>query len=136
LNIGGIITLSVKGLPTSASFNQATGHFSWKPSTSQIGSYTVVFIATDTSSPSTPTSKPMGIQVDQAAPGGSGGGSGGPGGSNGGCSLCGIIPRMTTNTWLLVISGLMGLVASLALFTIKARVNLEHTKRRMRQLNR
>jgi hypothetical protein len=43
---------------------------------------------------------------------------------------------MSTNMWLLVIGGLMGLVASLALVTIKARVNLERTKRRMRQLNR
>jgi hypothetical protein len=136
LNIGGTITLSATGLPAGASFNQATGRFSWKPSTSQIGPYTIVFIATDTSSPSTPTSKPMAIQVEKAAPGGSGGGSGGSGGSNGGCSLCGIIPRIATNTWLLVISGLMGLVASLALFTIKARVSLERTKRRMRQLNR
>jgi hypothetical protein len=78
-------------------------------------------------------SKPVGIQVERAAPGGSGGGSGG---SNGGCALCGIIPRISTSMWLLVIGGLMGLVASLALVTIKARANLERTKRRMRQLNR
>jgi hypothetical protein len=119
-----------------ASFNQATGFFSWKPGLNQTGPHTIVFTATDDSAPTMSASKPVGIQVEKAASGGSSGGSGGSGGSNGGCSLCGIIPRMTTNTWLLVISGFMGVVASLALFTIKARLNLEHMKRRMRQVNR
>src|SRR3989442_14497715 len=92
-NTGGSVTLSATGLPIGATFNPTIGLFSWKPSSSQTGSYTVTFMATDSSSPSTPTSKPMGIQVSQAAPGGSNGGSGGSGGgSNGSCTLCGIIP--------------------------------------------
>jgi PKD repeat protein len=96
-------------------------------------SFTVVETVKDSSSPvKTATSS----QTVDAAPGGSGGGSGGSGGSNGGCVLCSIVPHISTNMWLLVIGGLMGLVASLALVTIKARANLERTKRRMRQLNR
>jgi hypothetical protein len=87
----------------------------------------------DSSYPSTPTSKPMGIQVNQAAPGGSNGGNGSSGGSsNGSCLFCGIIPKTSTNISLLLIGGLLGLVASLALLTIRARAGLERTKRRLR----
>jgi hypothetical protein len=133
INLSRTITLSATSLPAGATFNPATGFFSWKPSSSQAGYYTINFTATDNGTPAMSASKPVGIQVERAAPGGSGGGSGG---SNGGCALCGIIPRISTSMWLLVIGGLMGLVASLALVTIKARANLERTKRRMRQLNR
>ena len=133
LNTGGTVTLSATGLPTGASFNQTTGVFSWKPSSSQTGSYMIIFTAMDSSDPSTPTSKPMEIQVNQAAPGGSNGGNGGSGGSsNGGCLFCGIIPKISTNVSLLLIGGLLGIVASLALLTIRARASLERTKRRLR----
>jgi hypothetical protein len=129
VNTGGTVILSITGLPTGAAFDPTTGRFSWKPSASQIGSYTVVFIATDTGSPSTPISKPMGIQVDQAAPGGSNGGSGG--GSNGSCFYCGIFPTVSNSIVLLVIGGLLGLITSLALLTIRARASLERTKRKI-----
>jgi hypothetical protein len=133
LNTGGIITLSATGLPAGASFNQTTGVFSWKPSSSQTGSFTIVFTAMDSGDPSTPTSKPMEIQVNQAAPGGSNGGNGGSGGSSsGGCLFCGIVPRISTSMTLLLVGGLLGLVASLALLTIRARASLERTKRRLR----
>jgi len=133
VNIGGTITLSETGLPTGASFNQTTGIFSWKPSSSQTGSYAIVFTAMDSSDPSTPTSKPMEIQVNQAAPGGSNGGNGGSGGSSsGGCIFCGIVPRISTSMTLLLVGGLLGLVASLALLTIRARAGLERTKRRLK----
>jgi len=123
LNTGGTVTLSATGLPTGASFNQTTGVFSWKPSSSQTGSYMIIFTAMDSSDPSTPTSKP----------GGSNGGNGGSGGSsNGGCLFCGIIPKISTNVSLLLIGGLLGIVASLALLTIRARASLERTKRRLR----
>ncbi len=132
LNTGGTVSISATELPAGASFNQATGVFSWKPSSSQIGSYTVVFTAMDSSYPSAPKSKPMGIQVDQAAPGGSNGGSGGSGGSsNGSCTLCGIFPRISTNTGLLLVGGFLGLLSTLVVFTIRARTSLERTKRRM-----
>ena len=137
VNIGGTVALSATGVPAGASFDQATGVFSWKPGASQTGSYVVVFTTTDNSSPSTPTSKSMGIQVSQAAPGGSNGGNGGSGGtSSGGCLFCGVIPKISTNLGLLMIGGLLGLVASLALLTIKARATLEQTKRRMNRLTR
>ncbi|HMB67568.1 MAG TPA: PKD domain-containing protein [Candidatus Bathyarchaeia archaeon] len=137
VNIGGTISLSATALPTGASFYPTTGLFSWKPGSSQVGSYTIVFTATDSSYPSTPTNEPMGIQVSQAAPGGSGGGNGGSGGSSsGGCLFCGVIPKISTNLGLLMIGGLLGLVASLALLTIKARASLEQTKRRMNRLTR
>jgi len=132
LNTGGTVSLSATGLPSGASFNQATGDFSWKPSSSQIGSYTVVFTAMDNSYPSTPKSKPMGIQVNQAATGGSNGGSGGSGGnSNGSCTLCGIFPEISTNTGLLLVGGFLGLLSTLVVFAIRARISLERTKRRM-----
>ena len=137
VNMGGVVTLSVTGLPTGATFDPRTGLFSWKPNSSETGSYTVTFIGTDSSSPSTPTSKPMGIQVNQAAPSGSNGGNGGSGGgSNGSCSFCGIFPRISTTMSLLLIGGFIGLLASLALLTIRARATLEQTRRRMKRLNR
>jgi hypothetical protein len=124
-------------LPVGSAFDPSTGTFHWRPTSSQTGSYTIVFIATDSSSPSTPTSKPMGIQVDQAAPGGSNGGNGGSGGgSNGSCLFCGIFPAISSGIWLLVISGLLGLITSLALLTIRARASLERRKRRMNRLTR
>jgi PKD repeat protein len=133
VNTGGTVTLSATGLPTGATFDPTPGLFSWKPSSSQTGSYTIIFVATDSSSPSTPTSKPMEIQVNQAAPGGSNGGNGGSGGgSNGSCLFCGIFPKISTNFGLLLIGGLMGLVASLALLTIRARASLDRTKKRLR----
>src|SRR2546427_2819400 len=133
INIGGTISLSATTPPSGASFDPTTGLFSWKPGSSQTGSYTTVFTAMDSSYPSTPTSRPMRIQVNQAAPGGSSGGNGGSGGSsNGGCIFCGTIPKISTNISLLLIGGLLGLVASLALLTIRARASLERTKRRLR----
>jgi preprotein translocase subunit SecY len=74
----------------------------------------------------------VGIQVSQAAPGGSNEGNGGSGGgSNGSCLYCGILPTITSSILLLVIGGLLGLMTSLALLTIRARASLERTKRRM-----
>ncbi len=131
-NTGGTVALSATGLPTGATFEPTTGLFSWKPSSSETGSYTITFIATDSSSPATPTTKPMEIQVNQAAPGGSNGGNGGSGGgSNGSCTFCGILPKISTNISLLVVGTLLGLVASLAALTIRARSSLERTKRRL-----
>jgi len=64
----------------------------------------------------------MGIQVSQAAPGGPNGGS---------CTLCGIIPKLSSTIGLLFVGGLLGLVGALAVLTIRARASLERTKRRM-----
>jgi len=132
VDIGGTVTLSVTGLPAGAAFDPTTGLFSWRPIATQAGSYTIVFTAADSSYPSTPTSKPMGIQVNQAAPGGSNGGNGDSGrDSIGSCTLCGIFPKSATTIGLLAIGGLLGLVASLAALTIRARASLERAKRRL-----
>src|SRR2546426_672816 len=84
VNIGDAVSLSATGLPAGSSFHRATGGFSLRPNPSQTGAYTIVFTATDSSYPSTPTSKPMAIQVNQAAPRGSNGGTGGSGGGSNG----------------------------------------------------
>ena len=132
VNIGGTIILSATGLPAGASFDPTTGLLSWKPSTSQTGSYAIIFTASDSSYPSTPTSKPMEIQVNQAAPGGSNGGNGGSGGgSNGSCALCGIFPKISTSIGIFVVGGLLGLVSALAVLTIRTRASLERTRRRL-----
>ncbi|TMI10218.1 hypothetical protein E6H34_00220 [Candidatus Bathyarchaeota archaeon] len=131
------VTLSTSQLPTGATFDSSTGGFSWKPSASQAGYYTITFIATDDSTPPMSSTSPMGIQVNQAAPapGGSGGGASG-GGSNGGCTSCLTIPAVPDSMWLLTIGGLLGLVTSLGFLTIKARATLEHTKRRLNRMTR
>jgi len=116
-----------------ATFDSTTGDFSWKPSASETGYYTIAFIATDDGTPPMSSTSPMGIQVNQAAPGGSGG-SGSGGGSNGGCTWCPTIPVVSNSMWLLMIGGLLGLVTSLAVLTIRARASLEHTKRRLNRM--
>jgi PKD repeat protein len=131
------VTLSVSQLPTGATFDLSTGIFSWKPSASQTGYYAITFIATDDSTPPMTSTRPMGIQVDRAAPAPPGGGSpGGSGGTPGGCLLCGTFPAISSSMWLLMIGSLLGLVTSLALLTIKARASLEHTKRRLNRIQR
>lgn len=132
-----IVTLSASQLPPGAAFDSSTGLFSWKPSPSQTGYYAITFVATDDSTPPVTTTHAMGIQVDRAATAPPGGGSPGSSGgsSSGGCLLCGI-PAISNSMWLLLIGGLLGLVTSLALLTIKARASLEHTKRRMKRLTR
>ena len=134
VNPGRTITLSTTQLPAGAAFDPSTGFFSWKPSSSQTGYYTITFTAIDDSTPPSSSTRDMGVQVDQAAPGGSGGG-GSEGGSNGGCLLCGTFPGISTSAWLLVIGGLLGFVPSLALLTVKARANLEHTRRRLNRVS-
>src|SRR5438477_59864 len=129
------VTLSASQLPAGAIFDSSIGVFSWKPGASETGYYTITFTATDDSSPPMSSTSPMGIQVNQAAPGGSGGGGSG-GGSNGGCFLCGTFPVICKTMWLLIVGGLLGLVTSLALLTIKARASLEHTKRRLNRMTR
>jgi hypothetical protein len=65
-------------------------------------------------------------------PGSSGGGSTtSGGGSNGSCLLCSPFPGISNSVWLIVIGGLVGLVASLTLLTIRARRNLASAKRPM-----
>src|SRR2546426_59228 len=136
VNIGDAVSLSATGLPAGSSFNRGTGGFSWRPSARQTGSYAIVFTATDSSYPSTPTSKPMAIQVNQAAPRGANGGTGGSGGgSNGSFTLCGTFPKISTNIGLLVVGGLLGLISTLAVLTIKAGTILERTKRRINRAN-
>ena len=134
VNPGRIITLSTTQLPAGAAFDPSTGFFSWKPSSSQTGYYTITFTAIDDSTPPSSSTRDMGVQVDQAAPGGSGGGGSG-GGSNGGCLLCGTFPGISTSAWLLLIGGLLSFVTSLALLTVKARANLEHTRRRLNRVS-
>src|SRR2546426_11933615 len=134
VNPGRTITLSTTQLPAGAAFDPSTGFFSWKPSSSQTGYYTITFTAIDDSTPPSSSTRDMGIQVDQAAPGGSGGGGSG-GSSNGGGLLCGTLPGISTSAWLLLIGGLLGFVPSLALLTVKARANLEHTRRRLNRVS-
>lgn len=54
-----------------------------------------------------------------------------PGGSGGSCFLCG-----STSMWLLVIGGLLGLIGSLVLLTIRARAKLARNRRRMNRPGR
>jgi hypothetical protein len=46
------LTLSASGLPEGASFDPATGRFTWTPREDQQGTFTVTFTATDDDPPS------------------------------------------------------------------------------------
>jgi phosphoesterase family protein len=56
------------------------------------------------------------------------GGSGG--GSNESCLLCSPFPGISNTLWLIIIGGLLGLVASLTLLTIRSRAKLKHAKQK------
>jgi len=128
------IIFTASGLPQGATFDSFTRIFSWTPSPTQTGTYTVIFIATDNGSPPRSDSKPVPIQVEPAATNGGTGGS--TGGStktpSGGCSLCGFIPQTTTNTWILVMAGILGFNGLLAVKTLRSRSELARVKRRLR----
>ncbi len=128
------IILIASGLPQGATFDSGTGIFSWTPSPNQTGKYTMIFIATDNGSPPQSDSKPVAIQVEPAATnGGTGGSTGGSTKSpSGGCSLCGIIPQATTNTWILVVGAILGFNGLLAVKTLRSRSELARVKRRLR----
>jgi hypothetical protein len=98
-----------------------------------VQSYTVTETVQDSSTPPKTATSSQTVS-DKAVSGGSGGGSG-PG-SGGGCLLCGTFPVLSTSTWLLVLGGLLGLIGSLVLLTIRARAHLGRTKRRMNHLDR
>jgi uncharacterized protein (TIGR03437 family) len=60
---GQTLTLSAANLPAGAAFNPETGVFSWTPSFTQQGAYTVNFTATDNGAPSLSDTKPVTITV-------------------------------------------------------------------------
>jgi hypothetical protein len=59
------VTLSVSGLPAGASFDPATGKFTWAPGEEQQGTYTVTFTATDDGQPNLSDSKLVTIMVNE-----------------------------------------------------------------------
>ena len=128
------IIFTASGLPQGATFDSFIRIFSWTPSPSQTGTYTVIFIATDNGSPPRSDSKPVAIQVEPTATNGGTGGS--TGGStkapSGGCSLCGFIHQATTNTWILVMGGILGFNGLLAVKTLRSHSELARVKRRLR----
>ena len=63
---GMAVTLSVLGLPASATFDAASGVFSWTPPASQIGGHTVQFTATNSSGAS--SSKNVFVNVGSDTP--------------------------------------------------------------------
>ncbi len=58
------VTLSVSPLPAGATFDPATGQFSWTPGETQHGSYALTFTATDDGSPSQSSSETITIIVN------------------------------------------------------------------------
>ncbi len=58
-----VISLSASGVPANATFDPATGVFSWTPATGQAGNYTISFTATDNGVPSLSTSSAVAINV-------------------------------------------------------------------------
>ena len=137
-NPGSIVVLSATGLPKGATFSPATGVFNWVPRANQTGSYVIMFSATDLTNPSQQGIAPLKVQVVPASPGSSNGGSSGgtSGGAKGVCLSCTVLPVFSSTWGLLIIGGVLGLVASLALVTISARSNLKHARRQMKRLTR
>lgn len=127
------VTLSASGLPSAASFDTATGEFSWIPSANQVGSYTVTFTATDDGSPVLKDSGSVIMSVEAAPPPVQQPPSFNPTD----CPWCQIvpIPATPTNLWMLTTGGLIGVTIATAGLYARARSRLNEA-RRLRRLNR
>ncbi|MFH1567974.1 MAG: immunoglobulin-like domain-containing protein [Gemmatimonadota bacterium] len=60
---GQTVTLAAADLPAGATFNAATGAFSWTPTFTQAGDYTLTFTAADDASPSLSDTKTVAVAV-------------------------------------------------------------------------
>ncbi|TMI21905.1 PKD domain-containing protein, partial [Candidatus Bathyarchaeota archaeon] len=126
---GQTITFSATGLPSGASFDPATGAFSWTPLPSQAGTYTMTFTATDDGNPPMSNSNSVTVTVE-------GTGTPPPPTQNQGtCLLCQITQTTKTNTWVLVTGILAGFMLTMTAIYLRARGRLQEV-RRMRRLTR
>ncbi|OLD02193.1 hypothetical protein AUG19_06515 [archaeon 13_1_20CM_2_54_9] len=100
-DIGETVTLYATALPSGASFNRATGQFSWTPSSGQTGNYNVTFIATDNNS--SPLSDTQTVTIKVEAPPS----SAPPQPSQQSCLWCDVANFVGTNLWLVGV-GLLG----------------------------
>src|SRR6266699_3170249 len=125
---GGTVMLSTTGLASNMAFDQATGDFSFTPSSTQAGqTFIINFTATDSNDPSWTQTQSVPIHV-------LGSSAGQP--SGGGFCLSCLLPRgMTTTAWLLTIGALIVIVASIALVHLRASAELATAKRRVKSLN-
>src|SRR5437773_1131494 len=125
---GGTVMLSTTGLASNMAFDQATGDFSFTPSSTQAGqTFIINFTATDSNDPSWTKTQSVPIHV-------LGSSAGQP--SGGGFCLSCLLPRgMTTTAWLLVIGVLIGIVSSISLLHIRASAELATAKKRVKSLN-
>ncbi|HVH16107.1 MAG TPA: putative Ig domain-containing protein [Candidatus Angelobacter sp.] len=134
LGVGRRVALSATGVPSAASFDQATGRFSWGPTSSEMGTYNVTFTATDDGSPPKSSSKSVLIKVQQASQ---------PTPGPGVCLQCLLTPTALTSLWLVTIAGLVGMTGMIGAFYAKTRARLAAAKRmkrlagvkRMKRLN-
>ena len=120
------MTLAASGLPDGTSFDPSTGSFNWNVSSVQPGPYTITFTLTSDGSTIFQDSKVVIIHVDNG---------------NGRCFICeffstaGTVLRtstVTTNPWLLLLSGMIGLTTTLAVGTRRARAQLRRSRRLVR----
>src|SRR3989441_45302 len=120
------MTLAASGLPDGASFDPSTGIFNWNISSVQPGLYTITFTLTTDGSTVFQDSKVLIIHVDNG---------------NGRCFICeffstaGTVLRtstVTTNPWLLLLSGMIGLTPTLAVGTRRAQAQLRRSRRLVR----
>ncbi len=110
-----VITISASGLPAGASFNAATGVFSWTPSSSQGGAYVVTFTAVDNGTPQLSDTKTVSLQARSP--------SGGP------CPICSVLIQ-TPTFWLFAIGGSLGLILSMITLTVRERTRLRRARKR------
>ncbi len=124
------VTLAVNGLPDGASFDPATGIFNWNISSVQPGLYTITFTATSNGSTSFQDSQVVTIHVDNG---------------NGRCFICDFFSTARTvlhsststpNIWLLLLSGTIGLITTLAVGGRRAQSQLRRSKRMVREYRR
>src|SRR5207245_2666363 len=125
---GGTVMLSTTGLASNMAFDQATGDFSFTPSSTQAGqTFIINFTATDSNDPSWTQTQSVPIHVLDSTSGQPSGGAS--------CLSC-LIPRgMSTTAWLLAMGALIGIVASIAVVHLSACAELVAVKKRVKSLS-
>ncbi len=119
------LLLAVNNLPQGASFNPSTGLFTWTPSSSQSGTYTVTFTATDNGSPSMTTSQTATITINHSTP---------PPQqpATATCPLLCQVASIGTLSWVLI-GVLGGITTVVALVYVSTRTRLANARRMKRQ---
>jgi hypothetical protein len=108
---GGPVSVTAEGLPPGASFEPSTGQFSWIPTSSEAGNYSITFTATDSGTTPMATSAIMTIQVEPS--------------SNKTCQVCYLVFGIALDDGMLGILGFLGFLGLISALVVTIFVGMK-----------